>query len=104
MTPNAAAVEGVERFHTHVVEAHSEGAWVRFSDFDSMAARNVRLREALREADPHGDADLVAIRALADAALNRPSLLGYQKEAIASLLQQYARFMRVARKALAGTP
>lgn len=80
---------------THLAAARAELA--------ALVERERVLVDALREADPHGDADNTAIRALANAALNQPSLMGGQKEAIASLLQQYARFLRVAAAALRTT-
>jgi hypothetical protein len=65
-----------------------------------LIAAAPQMLEALREADPHGDAQ-ATIRALAHAALSQETLRGHQKEAIAGLLQQYARFLRVQRAALA---
>jgi hypothetical protein len=67
----------------------------------TLMAASRDLLEALREADPHDDADLSVIRTLAQSALNEPSLRGQQKEAIAELLQRYARFLRVSRAAIA---
>lgn len=66
-----------------------------------LMAASPTMYEALLEADPTGLEDIAAIRTLAKAALNQPSLQGGQKEAIAQTLQQYARFIRVARVALA---
>jgi len=55
------------------------------------------LLAALREA---GDYRIEDIRALAAAARDQGSLLGWQKEAVASMLQHYARFLRVSRAAI----
>lgn len=66
---------------------------------DTLRERNRELVEALQEIAP-AQTDVVVLRALALAALNG-SLLGNQKECVAQSLQDYARFIRIARAALA---
>ena len=64
-----------------------------------LIAASPDLLAALEEADAHNP-DVAALRQLANAALAGP-LFGHQKEAIAQYLQDYARFIRVARAAIA---